>query len=179
MCRRAGRGGVRQRTPLALGALLLSGCYTYTEVQQPAPGSTVRIRVPVQSPLTGRRNAPPPASIEGRLLSAGDTLTMVTRTRHALGPYRELIGIDTVRVSRDALSSLEVQELSTRKTILVSVAITGAITALTLAALSGVWGGGEARPPFIPPQPSVIGGAAIGPAALGSVRIGLPGSGRR
>jgi hypothetical protein len=156
-----------ERALLVAGAFLMAGCHTYTEVLQPPPGSTVRVRVPVQSPLTGAGGVPATASIEGVVISAGDTLALATQRRHDLGPYRQLIQIDTVRVLRDAVASLEVQELATRRSIVLGVAVTGALTALLLAAFTGVWGGGGTDPPPPPPQTSVFGSLQIGLPAVG------------
>ena len=121
--------------------LFLVGCHTYRPVEHAPVGSIVRVRVPVSSPV-GRTVET--ASVEGQVLDNGDTLTLATETRRQLGAYSELMQFDTIRLADAQVSSVEIKEFSTKRSVVLGVAITaGAV----LAAAFGFGLTGGADPP--------------------------------
>lgn len=127
------------KVAVVIGAAAMSGCYTYVPVQHPAPGSTVRIEVPVRSSVAGRTTEES-AAMEGIVLSAGDTLVMEMSTRRELGAYRELTAIDTIRLATADLNGMATRNFSKPKTLGLTAVIAGGVTVLAVAAL-GLGGG--------------------------------------
>lgn len=126
------------------GALLLSGCHTYLPVQSPTPGAVARVHVPVRSAVTNPNAPAPTASVEGTVLSVGDTIVLEVRTRQHFGALQEVVQENVYRVGLDEVVSIEVRELSGRKSVLLGVGILGGISLLALAAFGGEFGqGGE------------------------------------
>lgn len=137
---------------LFVGVSFLAGCHTYHVVENPPPGSTVRVRIPVNSPL----NRPTEdVLVEGQLLDNGDTIKVATATRRQLGAYTELMQYDTLRLAADRVTAVELKEFSRGRSIALGVAMAGGAT---LAALLGFgWmSGGEIQNPDIPPQTTVV-----------------------
>ena len=130
-------------------ALSLSACHTYVPVDTPVPGSAVRVVVPVRSAIDDPNAAGNTASFEGDVISVSrDTVVVAMDTRRDRGAFRaQLRQIDTVRLARAGVSSLELKEFSSSKSVMLGAAITGAVTVLALSAL-GVEGGaaGEGNP---------------------------------
>lgn len=128
----------RARAPLLLCILSVvsAGCYTYTPVQQPAPGQIVRLHVPITSAIANPNAPPQTVAIEGQVLSASDTIEIATRTRREFGAFRELIEYDTFRVDVEQLAGMELREFSTTKSVVLTGLIVGGATGLALAALS-------------------------------------------
>lgn len=133
------RGGLA-----VFGALLLSGCHTYLPVQSPTPGSVARVHVPVRSAVTSPNAPAPTASVEGTVLSVGDTIVLEVRTRQHFGALQEVVQENIYRVGLDEVVSIEVRELSGRRSVLLGVGLLGGIGLLALAAFGGEFGqGGE------------------------------------
>jgi hypothetical protein len=108
-------------------AIVLAGCHTYRPVDTAPLGSVVRVRVPVSSPLS---RVVETASIEGQLLDDGDTITLATATRRQLGAFSELMQYDTIRLAPDQVSSFDLKEFSTKRSVLLGVVIaTGSFVA--------------------------------------------------
>ena len=133
------RGGLA-----VFGALLLCGCHTYLPVQSPTPGSVARVHVPVRSAVTNPNAPAPTASVEGTVLSVGDTIVLEVRTRQHFGALQEVVQENIYRVGLDEVVSIEVRELSGRRSVLLGVGLLGGIGLLALAAFGGEFGqGGE------------------------------------
>jgi len=133
------RGG-----PAVFGALLLSGCHSYLPVQSPTPGSVARVHVPVRSAVTNPNAPAPTVSVEGTVLSVGDTIVLEVRTRQHFGALQEVVQENIYRVGLDEVVSIEARELSGRRSVLLGVGILGGIGLLALAAFGGEFGqGGE------------------------------------
>jgi len=153
---------VRLACSLALGVSVLSGCHTYRVVDTAPTGAAVRVSVPVQSALAGPNAAPRTEAIEGRILQNGDTLALATETRRTLGAYRDIVQLDTLRLSRDQVATLEVRELSTTRSVVLGVVLTAGVTALGVLAYNAATGssgndGGGGDPPAFAISASVIG----------------------
>jgi hypothetical protein len=147
---------LRMATVLVVSSVV-AGCHTYTPVQTPVVGSTVRVHVPVQSAVADRNAAPRTETIEGVVVGAGDTLALATRTRRELGAYRELVQFDTLRLGMDQTSFVEVQEFSATRSILLGAVIAvGAGVAAVLAFNSSQNGGEVPDPGPGEPAPAVV-----------------------
>jgi hypothetical protein len=114
------------RTPLRFTACALSvlgcACYGYRPVDMPTPGTQVRVGVPVQSALEGRRGAPQSASVDGTVVSAGDTLVLQASNTQQIDAFRTFTAVDTVRMAQDRLLSIEERYLSKPRTVAFSIA---------------------------------------------------------
>lgn len=129
-----------------VGAMAISGCYSYHPVTSAPVGSMVRVRVPVQSALNNPNRAPQSASIEGLVIQGGDTLALATETRREFGAYRELVQYDTIRLAPSQTSSIEVREFSSGRSVILGLAIAGGAGSLAAVAF-GLGGGGEGSSP--------------------------------
>ena len=149
--RRAGFVGV------FVALLAAAGCHSYTPVSTPAPGTTVRVHIPVVSALQDPNAPPQTETIEGQVVEAGDTLVLALRTRQEYGAFREIIQYDTVRLGPDQRSGVELSEFSTGRSVALGLAIAGGATVLAVTAfgLSGEGGGPIDGGP--PPPPSFTG----------------------
>lgn len=131
----------------ALGVAFLSGCYSYVPVERPAPGTTVRVHVPVRSAVQASNAPAETIDVEGVVVSDGDSLVIATKNRREFGAFREVIEVDTLRVARSGISLLEQQVFSKSKTYgmtaLVTVGTAGVVWALVQAAGGR---GGEGAP---------------------------------
>ena len=125
-----------------VGAFVLSGCYTYVPVQSPPPGTEVRVRIPVQSPVEGSNVVSDMLAVEGAVVSAGDTLVLATESTQTFGNFREVRTLDTLRVSRTRLASLEQKTFSRGRTIGFSALVLAGTAALVLA-VAGTVGGSD------------------------------------
>ena len=128
----------------ALGAALLSGCYSYVPVERPSPGTTVRVHVPVTSAAVGNRSrAPETVSLEGLVLSSADSLILETKSRREVGAFREMLEVDTLRVATAGLVGVEERRFSKPKTYAFTAVVTAGTAGLVVAALkaAGVFGG--------------------------------------
>lgn len=127
---------------IALGtSLFASGCHTYTPVESPPLGSIVRVHVPLTSALSNPNAPPQTVSIEGRVLSASDTISLATQTRREIGAFREIVEYDTLRLDVDGLAGMEIREFSTTRSLILTTVIVGGATGLALAALNIEVGG--------------------------------------
>lgn len=131
---------------LALTPGLLAGCYSYSPITEPAPGSTVRVSVPVRSAVTRPNEEPGTVTVEGLLVSAGDTLLVETRSSREYGAYREVMQLDTLRVAAADVTLIEERLRSQSKTLAFTAIVTVGTVGLALAAINaatGSQGGGK------------------------------------
>jgi hypothetical protein len=135
------------RALAVVGAALMSGCYSYVPVERPSPGSIVRIQVPVHSAVGNRNQEPETMSMEGTVLTAGDSLVLQVESRRELGAYRELKQVDTVRVAPKDLAGVDLRVFSKPKTFLLTAGIIGVTVALAAVALDLGGGSGGGGPP--------------------------------
>ena len=134
---------------VVLGAAALSGCYSYVPVERPTPGSVVRIEVPVRSAVVGTTRQEETASMEGTVLTAGDSLVLQIESLRELGNFRQIRSVDTLRVARADLVGVSTRSFSKPKTIALTAVIAGATIGLAVAALGvggGSQGGGRPNP---------------------------------
>jgi len=118
---------------LAATLLVLGGCYSYTPVQTPARGSIARVTMPARSAIEGLPGTNgSTASVEGEILSAGDTIVLGMRSTREWGPDVGSIRLDTVRIPRLTLSIIERKELSMPKSIAAAATIVGTVVAVSL-----------------------------------------------
>ena len=147
---------------MALGTLFLSGCHTYRTVDSAPQGATVRVSVPVRSALAGGGAPLRTESIEGRVLENGDTLALATETRRTLGAYRDIVQMDTLRLGRDQIASLEVRELAKTRSVVLGVIIAVGAGAAGVLAYNAAGGGSTGdgdggEPPALELRTSVLG----------------------
>jgi hypothetical protein len=141
---------------MVLGAAIMSGCYSYVPVERPTPGTVVRIDVPVRSAVTGSRQQPETAALEGTVVSAGDSIVLAMSSTQEIGNFRQIRSADTVRVARADLAGISERSFSKPKTIALTTVITGATVGLALVAL-GVGGGSQGSgPPGNGPGAAII-----------------------
>ena len=144
-----GAWAVVLRRAVALGLwgvvpLLAAGCHTYRLAEDAPVGAVARLRVPIQSQTGGPGSPPETAAIEGRILSSGDTLRLVASTRQFTGAFREFVRLDTLRLARADLASIEVREFSVARSVALGAGVAATTAALALAALGTESGeGGE------------------------------------
>ena len=125
------RGGLA-----VLGATVLSGCYTYVPVENPAPMTPVRITVPISNAVQNPNRAPETYTMEGIVVSSGDSLVLSTESRTEMGAFREVVRIDTVRVATRSLTGLDEKVFSTQRSIGLGVLVAGGTAALVSGILS-------------------------------------------
>ncbi|MDE2793935.1 MAG: hypothetical protein OXL34_03865 [Gemmatimonadota bacterium] len=128
------------------GALALSGCHTYLPIESPAPGSVARVHVPVQSAVSNPNVPPPTVSVEGTVLSAGDTIVLEVQSRQYFGALQEVVQENVYRVARDEVVTIELREFSTRRSVLLGGAVLVGVVGLALAAFGGEFGEGGNGP---------------------------------
>jgi hypothetical protein len=127
---------------MVVGAAMMSGCYSYVPVERPTPGTVVRVDVPVRSAMAGRAIEEDVASMEGRLLSAGDSIVLEMASMRELGNFRQIRSVDTLRVARADLVGVSTREFSKPKTVVLTAVLLGATIGLAVAALD-VAGGSQ------------------------------------
>ena len=159
---------------LAASLLVMVGCHSYIPSDSPAPGSVARVRIPTGSAAEGPNAVAETASLEGVVVSAGDTIVLAMRIRREWGNDGGTLRTDTVRLSRDRLSSIEVKEVATGKSLLLTAAIAGAAMALALTLDVGP-GIGLGDPEEEEEEPSV--GGAVITLSLASIIAKLFGGG--
>jgi hypothetical protein len=168
-------GRPRGAAPIAAAALVLlsvSACYTYVPVQNPEPGTRVRVSVPVQSALDNGNAAPQTAAIEGDVVASGDTLLLAVTNRQEYGAYREVVLYDTLHLAQDQLVALEQPEFSMGRTVLLSTVITvGATVAAILAFNKDTGNDGPIDPGPPPPAPAVVVSNSLLSGVLGLLGI--------
>lgn len=131
---------------LAAGLLVLGGCYSYTPVQSPPRGTIARVTLPARSAIEGvPGTAGATASVEGEVLSAGDTIVLGMRSVREWGTDVGSIRIDTVRIPRQTLSIIETKELSMAKSTAMGAIIVGTVVAVSV--LLDIGGAPDAPPP--------------------------------
>ncbi|MDE0082236.1 MAG: hypothetical protein OXT72_06275 [Gammaproteobacteria bacterium] len=128
----------------AAGALLLCGCHAYLPVESPAPGTVARVHVPLRSAVANPNVPPPTVSVEGTVLSAGDTIVLEVRTRQYFGALQELVQENVYRVARDEVVAIELREFSGRRSAVLGGALLVGVAGLAVLAFGGEFGqGGE------------------------------------
>jgi len=125
---------------LAAALLFGSACYSYHPVENPAPGTLVRIQVPVSSPVVRPNQAPETMFFEGTLVSRGDTVLLETKNRREAGAFREILEVDTLRVAGTSISLLEEKLLSKSRTYVFTAAVTIGAAWLGIAAMNTLTG---------------------------------------
>ena len=146
---------------LALLALLgTGGCYSYTPVQTPAPGTVVRVHVPLTSAVSNPNRPPETVDVEGTVISAGDTLVLATETRRELGTFRVLTDSDTLRMAVTGLAGMEERSFSSAKTYGLSALVVAGAAGLILAAIDA---GGGSRGDSGPGGPNTSGAIKLPP----------------
>lgn len=157
--------------PALLVAVSMTACHTYTPVTTPAPGSTVRVQIPVRSAVDDPNAPTPTSAVEGRVVSAGDTLVLATQSRYEYGAYREIMQYDTLRLGPEQRVGVEVREFSSRRSVVLGVALTGIVVGAAVLALGNTFGSEGEGLPDDTPNTSIIG------IPLGSILLGwLPGN---
>lgn len=132
----------RAMVGVACAAILSSACYSYAPVERPAPGSTVRIHVPVRSAVAGRNVQEESVSFEGTVLSFGDSLYLQTTSRREYGAFREVFEFDTLHVDPRNLMGMEERYLSKPKTYGFVALVTAGAAGLVVAAVNAAGGSG-------------------------------------
>lgn len=153
-----------------LSATLMTACHTYTPVSAPPPGSTVRVHIPVRSAMDDPNAPEPTRTVEGVVLAASDTLVLATQSRYEYGAYREIVQYDTLRLGPDQRSGMELREFSSRKSVVLGLALTGIVAGAAVLALGGKFGTEGEGPPDDGPTTSIIG------IPLGTLLGWLPGN---
>ncbi len=126
-------------------AAVLSGCYTYVPVERPAPNTAVRITVPVMSAVQNRNQAPGSYTVDGLVVSSGDSLVLETQSRTETGAYRQIMRVDTLRIAQSSLLGIDEKVFSRQKSIGLGVVITAGVVGLIsgiISVTSGQDGGG-------------------------------------
>ena len=141
---------------LIASTLLFMGCHTYMPVQQPTPGTTVRVKVPLTSAVQGPNQAPETVSIEGTLIEFGDTVEVEVRDRQVYGAFREVTRLDTLRIEASGITGLDERSFSTGRSVVLGLAIGGAAVGFALTALGFEGGGSNPTPGPDGPQPSLL-----------------------
>ena len=162
------RGARRPWLVACLGVVLaVPGCYSYRLVEDAPVGAVARLRVPIQSAIVDPNSPPGTVAVEGTVISVGDTIEFEASTRHTLGLFQDVVQYDTLRVARDGVTSIEVREFSTTKSVLLGAGILAGTAALAAAA-AGV-GGGDAGevPPTLPPQNARVLGVSVPVSTIG------------
>lgn len=129
-------------------AAFLAGCHSYRSVDTAPVGEVVRVRVPVASPV-GR--SVESVSLEGQVLSNGDTITLATSTRRQLGAFSELMQFDTIRLAETQVASVELKEFSTKRSVVLGVAIAAGAFVAAAYGFGLVGGADPPDDPGIPP----------------------------
>lgn len=144
-----------QRVVAACGAVLMSGCYTYVPVEQPTPGTPVRIQVAVPSAVARPNRPPEVIPFEGTVVALNDSVFIETRSRQEVSLHREITVVDTIGAARSSLVALEERVFSKPRTLVFSAALVGAGVAIVLGVTS-VTGGDDEEPPGDPPPEASI-----------------------
>ena len=115
--------------PVALLALLSSGCFTYIPVGEVPPRATpvqVRLTRPVPMPLQDI-TANNIVFVRGEVIADQQSeLALSAFTLKSASDFEYLAGGQTVFIPRDALGSIERRRLAVGRTALATVAVVGA-----------------------------------------------------
>lgn len=129
-----------------LGAVLLSGCYTYVpaEVGAPPRGAAVRAHLdPAVTVPVGEIAVQQTVRVEGEVVSWDpDQLVLSASTLYSTSGQDFLGGGRTVHLPRTALAQLEARHLSTWRTALLTGGLIAGAVVLGVIAQEG-FGGGE------------------------------------
>jgi hypothetical protein len=130
------------RAVALVGAFVLSGCYTYVPATSVAPGSDVRVLLPVESRRAGGTVIRETLAVEGTLVSWDDTLRVATETTQQVGNFRQVQQMDTLRVPASEVDAVELREFSRGRTLGLTAAIVGG-AALLVTGISQAAGGSD------------------------------------
>ncbi|HSG07449.1 MAG TPA: hypothetical protein VLA36_03760 [Longimicrobiales bacterium] len=130
-----------------LGLAVLTGCYNYIPVERPSPGTTVRVHVPLRSAVQASNAPTETLSVEGVVVSDGDSLIVATKNRREFGAFREVVEVDTLRVARSGISFIEQQVFSKRKTYGMAALATAGAAGLVAALVNAAGGQRGDGPP--------------------------------
>lgn len=125
-------------------------------VQQPVPGTTVRVQVPLTSAAQGPNQAPKTVSIEGTLIEFGDTVEVEVTNHQEYGAFREVTRVDTLRIAASGIIGLDERIFSTGRSVVLGLVIGGAAAAFAWTALGFEGGGSNPTPGPDGPQPSFL-----------------------
>ena len=125
---------------MAAALVVGSSCYSYQPIEDPGPGTVIRIHVPAASPVIRPNQAPPSVSFEGTVVSLGDTMLLEVTSRREVGAFREILELDTLRVAESRISLLEERLFSKPKTYAFTAAITLGSAWLGIKALNTLTG---------------------------------------
>jgi hypothetical protein len=135
---------INGRLLLTLGlfsvATLASGCYSYSAIERPTPGSQVRIHIPMRS-AAASVGGTETVTFEGTVLAFSDSLVLETRSRREYGAFREVFEFDTLRVHPGSLSGIDERTYSKRKTYAFTALVTAGAAALVVGAVQAAGGG--------------------------------------
>ena len=162
------------RSAATLGALVLSGCYSYLSVpiEQIRPGMEVRARIPVTRSVGSAAVTEESVAFEGIVVAVNDTLALQTRTQRPVGTFREMVTFDTVLVTRSSLQGIEERVFSRPRTVVFTAALLGG-AALVLAAFSGL-AGGQGLEDGDPPPTGAVAPTVGNPGGRGGVGFSVP-----
>lgn len=163
----------RRGLGVAVLAVLMAACHTYTPVETPMPGTTVRVRIPVINAAANRNAAPQTVSVEGVVVETGDTLVLSTTNRQEYGAFREIVRADTVRLAADQVFSVERSDFSSKKSVVLGVVLTGGAALLAAAAFGGLAGDDK---PINPGEPPPMGTIIVSNSMIAGI-LGLLGGG--
>ena len=104
------------RTVAAVGAFLMSGCYTYVPTATVAPGADVRVLLPVETRGFGGTVTTENIPVDGVVIEAGDSLIMETESRQQVGNFQEMVLTDTLRLAPSQITQLQVKEFDSVRT---------------------------------------------------------------
>ena len=139
------RHSYRLRLVAAVCLLALGGCYVYTPVQTPTPGTEVRVEVPLRSAAQGR-SPQGSAVLEGIVVSSGETLVLETRNRQQAGFMQEMLLVDTVRMATDDLIRLDARSFSGTRTAVFTAGLVAGVV-LVATGITSLVGGDEGGEP--------------------------------
>ena len=136
--------------------LLMAGCHTYTPVNTAPPGSTVRVQIPVRSAADDPNAPPRTQSVEGQVLSSGDTIVLATSSRYEYGAYREIMQYDTLRLGPEERYTVELREFSRGRSVALGLGLTALVAGAAAVAFGGTFGSGGDGNNVDPPAPAVV-----------------------
>ncbi|MDH5759943.1 MAG: hypothetical protein OEZ65_10170 [Gemmatimonadota bacterium] len=124
---------VRRRNSIifaGLTAVVASGCYRYVPVDHPAPGTPVRIHVPVVTGVSGTNRLPESTAFDGVVVDFSDSLRLETKATRDYGAYRQITLLDTLVANPADLLAIEEKVLDRRKSTFMGVAVAGGVVGL-------------------------------------------------
>ena len=121
------------RPALVAAVMVLSGCHTYSAVDRPSPGSSVRLAT-----SGAERPAASTFDVEGRVVESGDTLVLAEARRRRLGQFRGLVGSDTLRLAATSYTALQTRRFAKGRSAVLAAAVLGGVAFVAANILAGV-----------------------------------------